>query len=148
MSVLRLPRAVHGAICAHGEEIYPFECCGVLLGRPIENGWEIEVAMRAANSRTDSAHNRYSIAPVELVRIKRQARDLGLEIAGFYHSHPGHPARWSAADLEEAHWIGCSYVITEIDHGKAVKTNSFLLAGTVEEDKRFETQTLDIFEPA
>lgn len=147
MSVLRLPRAVFEAVRSHGEETYPFECCGVLLGRPVDHGWEIEVAMRAGNSRTDSAHNRYSIEPAELIRIQRQASDLGLEIAGFYHSHPGHPARWSATDLEEAHWIGCSYVITEIDHGKAVKTNSFLLAGTMEEDKRFETQTLEIFEP-
>ncbi|HEV2322395.1 MAG TPA: M67 family metallopeptidase [Terracidiphilus sp.] len=147
MSVLRLPRAVYEAIRAHGEETYPFECCGVLLGRSIDHGWEIEVSMKAGNSRSDSAHNRYGIAPVELVRIERQARDLGLEIAGFYHSHPGHPARWSATDLEEAHWIGCAYVITEIDHGRAIKTNSFLLAGTVEEDKRFETQDLEIFEP-
>lgn len=147
MSVLRLPRAVYDAIRAHGEETYPFECCGVLLGRAMDHGWEIEVSMRADNSRSDSAHNRYGIAPVELVRIERQARDLGLEIAGFYHSHPGHPARWSATDLEEAHWIGCCYVITEIDHGKAIKTNSFLLSGTVEEDKRFETQDLEIFEP-
>lgn len=147
MSLLRLPRAVYEAICTHGEEIYPFECCGALLGRPIDNGWEIEVAMRASNSRTDSAHNRYGIAPAELVRIERQARELGLEIGGFYHSHPGHPARWSATDLEEAHWIGCCYVITEIDHGKAVKTNSFLLAGKVEEDKHFQTQTLEVFEP-
>jgi proteasome lid subunit RPN8/RPN11 len=147
MSVLRLPQAVYDAVRAHGEETYPFECCGVLLGRPIENGWEIGLAMRAGNSRVDSAHNRYSIAPAELVSIERKARDLGLEIAGFYHSHPGHPARWSATDLEEAHWIGCSYVITEIDHGKAIKTNSFLLRGTVEEDKRFETEALEIFEP-
>jgi proteasome lid subunit RPN8/RPN11 len=147
MSLLRLPRAVYEAIRVHGEETYPFECCGAMLGRPIDRGWEIEVSIKAGNSRTESAHNRYGIAPVELVRIERQARDLGLEIAGFYHSHPGHPARWSATDLEEAHWIGCSYVITEIDHGKAIKTNSFLLAGTVEEDKRFETQDLEIFEP-
>jgi proteasome lid subunit RPN8/RPN11 len=144
MSVLRISRAVYDVIRAHGEQTYPFECCGVLLGHPTEDNWQVEVAVRAANSRADSAHNRYAIAPGELVRIERQARDLGLEIAGFYHSHPGHPAEWSVTDFIEAHWIGCSYVITEIAHGQAAATNAFLLAGTKEEDKEFVRQEIQI----
>ena len=59
---------------------------------------------------------------------------------GFYHSHPDHPAQWSKTDFEEVHWIGCSYVITSVEQGTAKVTNSFLLAGTTEEDKRFEDQ--------
>lgn len=144
MSVLRMSRAVYEVIRAHGEETYPYECCGVLLGRPLENGWQAEIAVRAENSRIDSAHNRYGIAPGELVKIERQSRELGLEIAGFYHSHPGHPAEWSVTDLYEAHWIGCSYVITEIAHGHAAVTNAFLLAGTTEENKEFEQQEIQI----
>jgi proteasome lid subunit RPN8/RPN11 len=138
MSVLRVPRAVYESLRAHGEETYPHECCGALLGNAIQGGsWSIVAAVRAGNTRTDSAHNRYSIAPVELVRIQREARAKGLEIAGFYHSHPDHPAQWSTTDLAEAHWLGCSYVITEVAQGKAAVTNSFLLDGTTEEDKRF-----------
>jgi proteasome lid subunit RPN8/RPN11 len=94
-------------------------------------------AVRAENTRADSARNRYQIAPLELVRIEREARCQGLEIAGFYHSHPDHPAQWSQTDLAEAHWLGCSYVITEIAQGKAAVTNSFLLTGRTEEDKQF-----------
>jgi proteasome lid subunit RPN8/RPN11 len=146
MSVLRIARAVYDLIRAHGEETDPFECCGALLGRPTEDGWWIEAAVRAENSRTGSAHNRYEIAPGELIRIERQARDLGLEIAGFYHSHPGHPAQWSVTDLAEAHWLGCSYVITEVAHGRAANTNAFLLAGAAEENKRFEPQEIQIDE--
>lgn len=148
MSVLRLPQAVYDALRAHGEETYPNECCGALLGRPTPEGWSVTQAIRAGNTRTDSAHNRYHIAPVELVKIEREARRRGLEIAGFYHSHPDHPAQWSQTDFAEAHWLGCSYLITEVAHGKAAVTNSFLLAGATEEDKRFEPQTIRIDDPS
>ncbi len=146
MSVLRMPRAVYDALRAHGEETYPHECCGALLGQPAAQGWSVATAVRAGNTRTDSAHNRYQIAPIELVKIEREARRQGLEIAGFYHSHPDHPAQWSATDFAEAHWLGCCYVITEVAQGKAAVTNSFLLAGATEEDKRFEPQTIQVEE--
>lgn len=142
MSVLRLPRAVYDSLRAHGQETWPHECCGALLGRPSSEGWRVEASVRAGNIRTDSAHNRYQIAPAELVRIERLARNRGLQIAGFYHSHPDHPAQWSATDLAEAHWLGCSYVITEVAQGRAAVTNSFLLAGATEEDKRFEQESI------
>ncbi len=146
MSVLQLTRAVYEAIRAHGEETYPHECCGALLGRSVPDGWRIEASVKACNTRTDTAHNRYNIAPGELVKIEREARSCGLSIAGFYHSHPDHPAQWSPADFAEAHWLGCSYVITAVAKGKAEVTNSFLLAGTTEEDKRFEQETIDVIE--
>ena len=146
MSVLRVTRAVYNSIRAHGEETYPNECCGALLGSPLTEGWEVVASVRAGNTRTDSAHNRYNIAPVELVKIERQARRQGLEIAGFYHSHPDHPAQWSATDFAEAHWLGCSYVITSVSKGRAEMTNSFRLAGANEEEKQFEQQTIHVEE--
>lgn len=142
MSTLRLSRTVYDAIRTHGEETWPHECCGALHGKQTPEGWLVQAAVRAGNTRTDSAHNRYHIAPAELVKIERDARRQGLDIAGFYHSHPDHPAQWSATDLAEAHWLGCSYVITAVAQGKAAVTNSFLLAGSVEDDKRFEQETV------
>lgn len=144
MSTLFIPRGVFDALRAHGEETYPHECCGALLGKPTAEGWKVNRAIRAGNTRTDSAHNRYNIAPLELVRIERSAREQGLEIAGFYHSHPDHPAQWSATDFAEAHWLGCAYVITEVAKGKAAITNSFLLSGRTEEEKRFEPQVIQV----
>jgi proteasome lid subunit RPN8/RPN11 len=144
VSALRVSRAVYDAIRAHGEETYPYECCGALLGNQVPGA--IVAAVRAGNTRTDSAHNRYQIAPAELVKIERDARRDGLSIAGFYHSHPDHPAQWSQTDFAEAHWLGCSYVITSVARGKAADTNSFLLAGTTEEDKRFEPQIIEVTE--
>lgn len=144
MSVLRIPRTVYESLRAHGEETYPHECCGALLGQhSVQGRLEVVEVVRAGNTRTDSAHNRYNIAPAELVKIEREARGKKLEIVGFYHSHPDHPAQWSQTDFAEAHWLGCAYVITEVAQGRAAMTNSFLLAGTTEEDKHFELQTIE-----
>ncbi len=141
--MLKLTEPVWKAIRAHGEETYPHECCGVLLGHASETENTVEAAVRAGNTRVDSAHNRYHIAPAELIRIQREARREGWDIVGFYHSHPDHPARWSATDFAEAHWLGCSYVITAVAGGRAGETNSFRLVGTSEDDKRFEDEAVE-----
>ena len=142
--MLKLTEQVYDAIRRHGEETYPHECCGVLLGRSEDGVNEVEEAVRAGNTRTDSAHNRYQIAPQELVKIQRLGRERGLDIVGFYHSHPDHPAQWSATDFAEAHWLGCSYVITAVEQGAARQTNSFLLTGTTEENKSFENERMEV----
>ena len=142
--MLRLSQAHYDTLRAHGEETYPHECCGILLGRLQKGANEVVDVMRAGNTRTDSAHNRYHIAPQELIKAQREGRKRGLEIVGFYHSHPDHPAQWSSTDFAEAHWFGCSYVITAVAQGKAVVTNSFLLRGTSEEDKQFHDQPIEV----
>jgi proteasome lid subunit RPN8/RPN11 len=115
-----------------------------MLGQTDGDERVVEAVRRAGNTRTDSPHDRYSIDPLELVRIQRQSRERGVDIIGFYHSHPDHPARWSPTDLAEAHWVGCSYVITSIEQGRATVTNSFLLAGTREDDKRFLDESIRV----
>ena len=142
--MLQIQYVDYEALRKHGEETYPHECCGVLLGKSEPEGNIVREIVRAGNTRTDSAHNRYNIAPQELVKIQRQARGLGLDIVGFYHSHPDHPAQWSPTDFAEAHWLGCSYIITSVEHGKAVLTNSFLLTGTAEDNKKFEDESIEI----
>ena len=103
------------------------------------------IGIRAqTNTRTDSPHNRYHIDPRELVRIQREGRERGEDIIGFYHSHPDHPARWSQTDLAEAHWFGCSYVITSVEKGKAAVTNSFELAGADEADKQLIDEKITV----
>ncbi len=125
--ILKIAKPQLDELRQHGEETYPYECCGVLLGHVGENEKQVENVVRCTNQRTDSPHNRYVIDPRELLRIQRQARDRELDIVGFYHSHPQHPARWSSTDLEEAHWPGSSYVITSVMNGVATETNSFEL---------------------
>ena len=145
--MLKLPRATYDSLRRHGEETYPYECCGVLLGRMSDDGDGTRIVTstaRCGNTRTDSPHNRYNIDPRELVRIQREGRERGEDIVGFYHSHPDHPAQWSQTDLAEAHWLGCSYVITSVEKGKAAVTNSFELTGSDESDKRLVDEKIAI----
>jgi proteasome lid subunit RPN8/RPN11 len=141
---LTIPQPLYDQLRAHGEETYPHECCGILLGRVDSDNIEVSDLLRAGNTRIDSAHNRYHIAPQELIAAQRQARKAGLDIVGFYHSHPDHPAMWSQTDFAEAHWFGCAYVITATAHGHAEITNSFLLTGTSEDDKAFQPQPINL----
>ncbi|SRR5260370_9709140 len=128
----------------HGEETYPFECCGALLGRFQDGNRFVEDAIRCGNTRADRPQDRYNIDPKELLAIQRQADQRGIAIVGFYHSHPDHPAQWSKTDLAEAHWLSCSYVITAVEKGSAASTNSFVLSGNNEEDKMLEPEEITV----
>jgi proteasome lid subunit RPN8/RPN11 len=142
--MLRIPQAALDQLRRHGEETYPNECCGVLLGKLEGTARRVSSVARCGNTRSDSPRNRYNIDPRELIRIQRQARERGEDVVGFYHSHPDHPARWSATDLAEAHWVGCSYVITAIEGGLAGRTCAFVLAGRGEEDKCFLDEEIEL----
>jgi proteasome lid subunit RPN8/RPN11 len=144
--MLKIPQPVFDDIRRHGEETYPHECCGVLLGNANADNdvREVRRIVRAGNTRADSPQNRYNIDPKELIAAQRLAREQNEDIVGFYHSHPDHPARWSQTDFNEAHWFGCSYVITSVKHGKVEVTNSFVLEGSSEEEKRFADEPIEV----
>ena len=143
--MLKITSKDYEALRRHGEETYPYECCGVLLGTMDDDGARVVTsAARCGNTRDDSPHNRYHIDPKELVRIQREGRGRGEDIIGFYHSHPDHPAQWSSTDLAEAHWFGCSYVITAVAKGKAEITNSFELTGFDEADKKLVGEKIEV----
>ena len=143
--MLNLSQSAYASLRLHGEETYPHECCGVLLGHFEGKGAKtVSRTARCGNTRADSPHNRYHIDPKELIHIQREGRERGEEIVGFYHSHPDHPAQWSVTDLAEAHWFGCSYVITSVEKGKAEITNAFELAGPDENEKKFTDEKLEV----
>ncbi len=144
--MLKIDKSHYEALRRHGEETYPHECCGVLLGTMDGDQRIVTSTARCGNTRDDSPHNRYHIDPRELVRIQREGRERSEDIVGFYHSHPDHPARWSSTDLAEAHWFSCSYVITSVAQGKAETTNSFELSGTDEGDKKFVNEKIEVGE--
>ena len=143
---LKISRSLYERLRRHGEETYPHECCGVLVGEFDEEGGKVvRTLVQCGNTRTDSPANRYHISPSDLVRIQREALLAGHDILGFYHSHPDHPAQWSATDLAEEHWTGCSYVITSVENGRADFTNSFLLVGE-EDGRRLEDELYEVSE--
>jgi proteasome lid subunit RPN8/RPN11 len=145
--MLIINQAEYLSLRRHGEQTYPHECCGVLLGRFKDADQVVEQVAPCGNTRDDRPQDRYHIAPKELITIQRRATQQGLDIVGFYHSHPDHPAQWSRTDLAEAHWVGCSYVITSVEKGVATLTNSFVLLGESEEDKYFETEEIKVALP-
>jgi proteasome lid subunit RPN8/RPN11 len=149
LPMLKLTQSAYVSLRQHGEETYPHECCGVLLGHFEDDGSEgvsktVSRVARCGNTRADSPHNRYKIDPRDLIRIQREGRERGEDIVGFYHSHPDHPAQWSPTDLAEAHWFGCSYVITSVEKGKATITSSFELTGGDEDDKKFVDEKAEV----
>ncbi len=138
--MLLLPRELEAAIRAHGEAGYPHEVCGALLGAargdektvvataPVENvfGEREDLAEFSVNAR-ESRRNRYLIPPEEILRIEKEARARGLDVIGFYHSHPDHPVRPSVYDQEHA-WPWLSYVIVRVAKGRAEEMGSFVLS--------------------
>jgi proteasome lid subunit RPN8/RPN11 len=114
------------AIEAHGKQTYPHECCGLMLGRVADGARIVDEVMPVDNARLDSPRNRYLIPPDEVVKGDRYARQRGLDIVGFYHSHPNVAARPSQFDLEHA-WPWYSYIIVSIQDGAAAELNSWVL---------------------
>ena len=110
-----------GEIRKHGERDYPYECCGLMLGRFEADGRKVVVeTYPISNSREESAkRNRFLIRPEELMRGERYARGKSLEVVGFYHSHPDSPAVPSQYDLEHA-WPTYSYVIVSVRNQQAI----------------------------
>ena len=95
----------------HGVRDYPYECCGLLLGRYTAGGKVVTETYPISNAREESAkRNRFLITPEELMRGERYAASRDLEVVGFYHSHPDSPAVPSNYDLEHA-WPTYSYII-------------------------------------
>ena len=101
----------------HGIRDYPYECCGLLLGRYEADAKVVRETYPISNAREESAkRNRFLIQPEELMRGERYARSNELEVVGFYHSHPDSPARPSQYDLEHA-WPTYSYIIVSTSEG-------------------------------
>ena len=137
---LRLPESLADEIRRHGEAAYPAECCGALIGRVEADGKEVVRLAAAVNRRTDDPH-RYLIAPDDLRRLQGEVRAAGLEIVGYYHSHPDHPAAPSAFDADHA-WPWYSYVIVRIDRGRGTELASWVLC---DDRPQMLPESLDVF---
>jgi proteasome lid subunit RPN8/RPN11 len=125
--MIRLESRDVDIIRRHGGGTYPYECCGILLGHSTGNDKTVHLVRELANEREDSRHNRFLITPETLFRAEKEARSLGLDIVGFYHSHPDAPARPSEFDREHA-WPTYSYLILAVAAGQAGEMTSWVLS--------------------
>jgi len=126
----------------HGERDYPFECCGLMLGRFENSGIKVVIETYAiSNAREEEAkRNRFLIRPEELMRGERYARDRGVDVVGFYHSHPDDRAVPSHYDLEHA-WPTYSYIVVSVEQGQANELRSW----EMEADRsRFNEEEIEV----
>jgi proteasome lid subunit RPN8/RPN11 len=119
---LELGPGVADGIRRHGGETYPNECCGALLGR---NGVAADI-YPLPNTTDEGPRRRFLIRPDDYRESERRASAAGLELLGFYHSHPDHPARPSQYDLDHA-WPYFSYVIVSVRAGAPEDMTSWRL---------------------
>lgn len=122
----------------HAEQVYPEECCGLLIGtvdgdgkiilevREAENSWKTD-GWEQFSERAGSKRNRFSISPQVLLQVQKETRERNLGIVGIYHSHPDCPAFPSEFDRAIA-WAGYSYLIISVRQGQAVDLKSWRLA--------------------
>jgi proteasome lid subunit RPN8/RPN11 len=132
-------------IRAHGAETYPHECCGALLGRDstvvagtgsekeaLNAGREILALFPLVNRRDDSPRNRFSVTAEDVRTAEKAACEQNLEVVGWYHSHPDHPARPSQYDRDHA-WPWYSYIIVSVEGGAPQDMTSWRLNDDREE---------------
>jgi proteasome lid subunit RPN8/RPN11 len=140
----------------HGAETYPHECCGALLGRDLDVSTtsspnaaelpsrEIVALFPLVNRRDDSPRNRFSITSDDVRDAEKAAREKGIDVVGWYHSHPDHPAAPSEYDRDHA-WPWYSYIIVSVANGKPEDMTSWRL---LDDRSKFTPEALEIRESA
>lgn len=122
------------------EQTYPHECCGLLVGSADAGCKRVSRVVEAQNQRSDSAANRYLIAPEFLLEWEKRLRGSPSQILGFFHSHPDVPARPSQYDRDHA-WPWYSYLIASVCRGKTAEILSWLL---MEDRSSFEPEEWEL----
>lgn len=125
-AALQIKEELVRKIQAHGVETFPHECCGALLGKDDEGAREVVELFALSNRRDDSPRNRFEITPEDVMLAERTAREMKLDLVGWYHSHPNAPARPSEFDREHA-WPWYSYIIVSVRDGAPQEMTSWRL---------------------
>jgi proteasome lid subunit RPN8/RPN11 len=140
---VRMSAEMAEKIRAHGTETYPEECCGAMLGRDARDEGEpreILEVLRLSNRREDSRRNRFTVTAKDVLGVEKEAEARGLEVIGWYHSHPDHAARPSEYDRENA-WPWYSYVIVSVQGGAAKEMRSWRLQ---DDRERYAEEAIEI----
>jgi len=137
--MIKIPLHLYESICAHGEETYNEECCGAIFGYNKDYGKDIKEIMKFKNEKDGNRQNRYLISPSEYLSAEKAAKEKNMELIGFYHSHPDHPAVPSKFDTDHAFpWF--LYLIVSVGKGKAGDFRGWVL----EEDReRFNEEIIE-----
>ena len=116
--MLKLSRQIENEIRQAGADAYPNECCGIMFGSEDGDDHVVKSLRPIVNAReSGEQYHRFLITAEEMMQAELEARRLGLEIVGFYHSHPDHPAKPSDYDRDHALPF-YSYIILRVAEGR------------------------------
>ena len=140
--MLRVNHASLHKMKVHASRAYPEECCGMLIGRDDDQGRMVCDVVRMKNEGHENRERRFLITPEQYRRAEELARKGGLEVVGFYHSHPDHPAEPSQHDLEHAMpWW--SYIIVSVENRLPASARAWVL----QDDRRgYEEQNMQVLD--
>jgi len=139
--MLKLSRKIETEIRQAGAEAYPNECCGILFGSEDGDGQTVKSLRPIVNARESSEqYHRFLITAEEMMEAELEARKLGLDIVGFYHSHPDHPAEPSEYDRDHALPF-YHYIILRVAQGKPEEMTDWRLRLSRE---AFDAENLEI----
>lgn len=125
--MIEIPERLKDAIRAHAEQTYPYECGGMLLGTFGSDGQKaVNDTLPLENSSEENQTNRVLILPKDVLKAEMRARESGVDLVGYYHSHPEDGAVPSQYDLDHALPVW-SYVIVSVLGGKAVDMKSWVM---------------------
>jgi len=120
---VKIRQRAFDSIRAHGAKGFPHEICGLLIGDPAE--MLITEARPVRNIETQNPDVRYLIDDKEDMRIRKSLYKTDLDVLGYYHSHPNHPAAPSVFDTERS-WESYVYVIVSVRDGNPADMNAFV----------------------
>jgi proteasome lid subunit RPN8/RPN11 len=114
--MIELSRAAYDDVVSHAQAGGEAEVCGVLAGTHGTDGEpSVATEAREAENVAETPRTRYRIDPERQLALIEAIEGDGLDVVGFYHSHPAGPARPSETDVARATWPGYSYVICALD---------------------------------
>lgn len=151
--VLALTQQHISEMSAHAEQVYPEECCGLMLGEldsvsaskrlvelvPVVNHWSSEDVSAEYAGIDLTKNRRYTIDPRDMLRSQKAAREKGLNIIGVYHSHPDHVAEPSECDRAQA-WPEYAYTILSVQQGKTADVRNWSL----DSDHQFQPEAIEV----
>ncbi len=141
---MKIRRGDADAIATQARAGYPYEVCGFLLGSWVEGAPRVTRVVAVPNRETERPAVRYQIAPEDYIDVQRSGRESGLDVVGYYHSHPDHPARPSETDRRiaaEGLSDGLVYVVCGVQGGRGTTSTAWVFRDSRQD---FEHEPFDV----
>jgi proteasome lid subunit RPN8/RPN11 len=123
--MIRIEDGAWAVMADHAKACFPRECCGILLGTVDGTARTATVSIPCRNAYEGDQKDRFLLDPKDQVTAERRARESGLSVLGFFHSHPNEESYFSATDLMNS-WPWYSNVVMSVKDGAVAYARSFI----------------------